>query len=316
MIKYKRSGKVIEGMLDVDTHTSFPPHLTLSLCCQLEPTQLMFGLTEKFRVDLGEMEWLQVKQADLSRPSLKNRNTGSFSTDTDISSTLGKGHHSKRELQRWVPESEDPGEVLSKPSTTGQKWDQFAENERLFGVKTEFDESAYTTTVNRNVPGWQEREKRAERLAKEIQSQPSINPHLIEERTGKLLDDEEEALYGAVWRQSGDQKPPGFTQPLTDDIVSLPVRFSADQSMIVDREFRLAQAAVEREAPIAVPESIKSRLNPAAAEFIPSVDYSQMCYQSETAAYGGSEYEQTQSGVYYYYDAYGNCYFYNQNSYY
>ena len=47
-------------------------------------------------------------------------------------------------------------------------WDQFAENERLFGVRTHFDENEYTTKLDRTAKDYKEREKRAEQIAAQI----------------------------------------------------------------------------------------------------------------------------------------------------
>ena len=40
----------------------------------------------------------------------------------------------------------------------------------------------YTTVLDRNKPGFREREREAERLAGEIQGAVSSNPHIAEER--------------------------------------------------------------------------------------------------------------------------------------
>ena len=47
-------------------------------------------------------------------------------------------------------------------------WDQFAANEKLFGVKTQFDESLYTTKLDRSAADFKEREREAQRIANEI----------------------------------------------------------------------------------------------------------------------------------------------------
>ena len=52
-------------------------------------------------------------------------------------------------------------------SSSGQ-WDQFAANERLFGVRTHFDEDEYTTRLDRSAKDFKERERRAEQIAAEI----------------------------------------------------------------------------------------------------------------------------------------------------
>jgi PAB1-binding protein PBP1 len=47
-------------------------------------------------------------------------------------------------------------------------WNQFTANEKLFGVKTAFDEEVYTTKLDRSGADFAEREKRAQALANEI----------------------------------------------------------------------------------------------------------------------------------------------------
>lgn len=47
-------------------------------------------------------------------------------------------------------------------------WNQFTANEKLFGVKTGFDEELYTTKLDRSGADFAEREKRAQALANEI----------------------------------------------------------------------------------------------------------------------------------------------------
>lgn len=48
-------------------------------------------------------------------------------------------------------------------------WDQFAANEKLFGLTTDFDEELYTTRLDRSAPDYKERERWAIEKANEIQ---------------------------------------------------------------------------------------------------------------------------------------------------
>ena len=85
-------------------------------------------------------------------------------------------------------------------------WNQFTANEKLFGVKTGFDEELYTTKLDRSGADFAERERRAQALANEIMrvrwnhlprvnvftvvSQGTTsNPHVIEERLMNNTDD-------------------------------------------------------------------------------------------------------------------------------
>ena len=100
-----------------------------------------------------------------------------FKTDTDISgNTSGR----ERELQRWDA-SADTAVDLSF-SDKDRNWDQFAVNERLYGVKSDYDETLYTTAIDRTAPDYKKRAAAADRIAREIESTPTTNVHLAEER--------------------------------------------------------------------------------------------------------------------------------------
>ncbi|KAJ7756399.1 hypothetical protein DFH07DRAFT_477591 [Mycena maculata] len=145
-------------------------------------------------------------------------NGDSFRTDADISQK--KPAPRERELQAWQP-SGDAGATNSSSGGTGDdetfgtgskgQWDQFNVNEKLFGVKTSFDEDAYTTKLDRSAPDFKERERKAQRIANEIIGAGTSNPHIAEER-GQAVDDSgvnEEDKYGAVVRGNNAYVPPG-----------------------------------------------------------------------------------------------------------
>ncbi|EIM91286.1 uncharacterized protein STEHIDRAFT_48397 [Stereum hirsutum FP-91666 SS1] len=164
-------------------------------------------------------------------------NGDSFKTDTDISTKAPPRR--ERELKAWADDIPGPGtppygsdeltfgelSFASGPGSashnaasnnlngsTGQNWDQFAANEKLFGVRTQFDEDAYTTKIDRNAADYKERERRAQVLANEIQTSSSNNPHIAEERQMNNVDDSginEEDKYGAVVRGTNAYIPPG-----------------------------------------------------------------------------------------------------------
>lgn len=50
-----------------------------------------------------------------------------------------------------------------------EKWDQFAVNEKKFGVSTDFNEDMYTTVLDKSDPNFIKKEKEAQRIAKEIE---------------------------------------------------------------------------------------------------------------------------------------------------
>ncbi|KAA1467500.1 hypothetical protein DENSPDRAFT_856711 [Dentipellis sp. KUC8613] len=158
----------------------------------------------------------------------KAPNGDSFKTDTDISHKPQQRR--ERELTAWadspLPASLSP---LSPPLGTRNlahtdditfgagasqttSWDQFDANERLFGVKTAFDEDQYTTKLDRTAKDFKEREKRAQVIANEILGATTNNPHIAEERSMNNTDDNgtnEEDKYGAVVRGTNAYVPPG-----------------------------------------------------------------------------------------------------------
>ena len=102
-----------------------------------------------------------------------------FRTDADIAGNLAPR---ERQLQRWTPSGETDVDLSLEASGAGGEWDQFKANERLFGLKSDYDENIYTTTIDRSNPSYREREARAQRLAQEIEGSSTSNAHLREER--------------------------------------------------------------------------------------------------------------------------------------
>lgn len=87
----------------------------------------------------------------------------------------------ERELQRWEPSS-DVGVDLSLSAAGNASWDQFETNERLYGVKTDYDESFYTTSIDRSHPSYKQKAAMAEKVAREIEGSIATNSHMAEER--------------------------------------------------------------------------------------------------------------------------------------
>lgn len=156
-------------------------------------------------------------------------NGDSFKTDTDISQ---KALRRERELQAWQADSVPPVVSSAGPphgqhtdditfgtgSSGHVAWNQFTANEKLFGVRTGFDEELYTTKLDRSGADFAEREKRAQALANEIMRGVTNNPHIMEERKVNNVEDSgvnEEEKYGAVVRSSNAYIPPGARKPLS-----------------------------------------------------------------------------------------------------
>lgn len=77
-------------------------------------------------------------------------------------------------------------------NANGQQWDQFEVNERIFGLTTNYDESYYTTTIDKSRPDFKEREAQAARIAREIESSAVMNSHVAEERGLKMSSEDGE----------------------------------------------------------------------------------------------------------------------------
>lgn len=85
-------------------------------------------------------------------------------------------------------------------------WDQFAENEKRFGITTDYDENIYTTAIDKSHPQYKERIAAAERKAREIERSQATTAHVAEERimdwsSGNGDNTNEEDKYSGVRRQ-------------------------------------------------------------------------------------------------------------------
>jgi hypothetical protein len=113
-------------------------------------------------------------------------------------------HLSGRDLQSasaWLDPSTSTGTEASDPglSGSGKNWNQFEVNQKLFNVRSTFDEALYTSKLDMTKMT-REQLDFADRMAKEIESQQSDNFHLQEERgqAQERGDLDEEDLYSGV----------------------------------------------------------------------------------------------------------------------
>ncbi|KAF2127158.1 hypothetical protein P153DRAFT_320653 [Dothidotthia symphoricarpi CBS 119687] len=151
--------------------------------------------------DMSDVADFNVNNVVLDKTQSKGQNgAAGFRTDTDIS-----GHMAMRErnLQKWEPAEVDSNLSLESAGRSDD-WDQFATNERMFGVKSNYDETFYTTTIDRSNPQYAEKAARAERIAREIEASTAFNSHVREERGGTAATDDvggdEEDKYSGVRR--------------------------------------------------------------------------------------------------------------------
>lgn len=184
-----------------------------------------------------------IAKLDLSQNANKAKKSSSaWKTDTDIS---GKAPIRERELQAWQAPADQQGMGLedeltaTRPTSSSKKWDQFAANEQLFGVKSQWDEDVYTHKLDTSAPDFAARQIEAAKLAKEIEQSASTNPHVLEER-GLNVDDSgvtEEDKYSGVQRNPNAWLPPA-RRP-----VNLPARATQDPAIISSQLAKPGQAS-------------------------------------------------------------------------
>ncbi|KAB2079084.1 hypothetical protein ES319_A06G208400v1 [Gossypium barbadense] len=127
-----------------------------------------------------------------------------------IDSVISQSRHVglERELEPWVPDEDYPQCPELENIFSGswnRNWDQFETNQKLFGVKSTFNEELYTTKLERG-PQTRELEKEAMRIAREIEGEETRDLHLAEERGLDLHDNfdiDEEMRYSSVYRGRG-----------------------------------------------------------------------------------------------------------------
>ncbi|KAF2651361.1 hypothetical protein K491DRAFT_607077 [Lophiostoma macrostomum CBS 122681] len=168
--------------------------------------------------DIGDVADFHVANVVLDKSQSKGQNgiTSGFRTDTDIS---GNAALRERNLQKWEPSADTNVNMSLEDTGRSSKWDQFSTNEQLFGVKSNYDESYYTTTIDRSNPQYAERAARAEKIAREIESSSALNAHVREERGHSSNEDkgvDEEERYSGVRREFpplGGGGPNKYTPP-------------------------------------------------------------------------------------------------------
>lgn len=197
-----RTGQRYQGAL-----VAVPSAADAEALIQLKDVQDLASATpaniikENFSLPVGSIvHWSNPSSASSLKISL-NGNPNEFRTDGDITQTAasvsvrrfinnanGMASGEGRELQAWQPDPSaayaananafppnnhlrgDEATFGPGANTQNGSWDQFATNERMFGVKTSFNEDLYTTKLDRNTPDFKERERKAMVLAQEIMS--------------------------------------------------------------------------------------------------------------------------------------------------
>lgn len=83
--------------------------------------------------------------------------------------------------------------------TGKQEWNQFEANEKLFGIKSDFDINVYASPIDISSKDYKKNLERSTRIANEIMSLKTDDPHRLEERcASKSAEKDDEALYSTV----------------------------------------------------------------------------------------------------------------------
>lgn len=190
-----------------------------------------------------------------------------FRTDSAISSSR-QGR--ERTLQPWVgPTSSDGLDLsLEKSSSGSGSWDQFAANERKFGIKSTYDENIYTTAIDKSHPQYKERVAAAEKKAREIERSAAATAHVAEERVmdysgGDDAGADEEAKYSGVKRQGQDfpPLPNNRDNKYTPPAKRAPTASSTVKGVPVDPAIISSQLKTQKNQP-AVPKQDDSKPHP------------------------------------------------------
>jgi PAB1-binding protein PBP1 len=92
-------------------------------------------------------------------------------------------------LQKWEPTDNGTDFDLSIENGSVGGWDQFAAHKNMTGLESTYDENNYTTPLNRSRPDYDEAQRRADQIAREIEGSSATNAHIAEERGIKAVDD-------------------------------------------------------------------------------------------------------------------------------
>ncbi|KAI2631845.1 hypothetical protein GGR54DRAFT_2368 [Hypoxylon sp. NC1633] len=177
--------------------------------------------------------------------------SNSFRTDSAISATRpGR----ERVLQPWVGPSSDGVDMSLEKPGTGGTWDQFAVNERQFGIKSTYDENIYTTAIDKSHPQYKERVAAAERKAREIERSAAATAHVAEERVmdytgGNDAGGDEEDKYSGVKRQDFPPLPNSRENKYTPPARRAPTGASTVKGAPVDPAIISSQLKTQKSQP-------------------------------------------------------------------
>ncbi|KAI6800854.1 hypothetical protein KC361_g2108 [Hortaea werneckii] len=196
-------------VLKMVKRTKLPAQQQMNGDTELSAEYIGEGEDHSMAFDVQEAIDLSVKDVTTvdAKPMQNGSATSSFRTDTEISRRDGPMPR-ERELQRW--DAGDPSTEISLEDS-GEGWDQFAANERMYGIRSDYDENMYTTALNYNDPQYRQKEAQAARIAREIEGSAPTNAHVAEERRKDAEKNDggmdEEEKYSGVQRDGQVQLP-------------------------------------------------------------------------------------------------------------
>jgi len=180
------NGSTFTGLLVNHNNTPEPSFTLVQAVSTVDPTRTIPTVT----IPIAHLVSIQPKprpKPAQPNPNAKPQSRETFKTDVEVT---GQGPFRREKvLQAWGGPGEDEGGLeADKPTQqrqlagstggNGQQWDQFATNERLFGLKTDFDEEMYTTRLDRSGADYRQREARAAQLEREIMKVRSARARL------------------------------------------------------------------------------------------------------------------------------------------
>ncbi|RIB10029.1 hypothetical protein C2G38_2005399 [Gigaspora rosea] len=224
------------------------------------------GMINEFIIFARDLMEIYATGVDFSLSEKISTEREGFRTDADIS---GRTEIRERELHKWTPD--ESGESLKgleddiNPESANASWDQFAVNEQLFGLTTDYNEEIYTTKLDRSKADYKERERKAINIANEITRESTTNAHMLEER-GYIVEDQmdEEERYGAVVR---NRDPNKYTPPHLRKQQEQPIQPNGVASAVKKVE---QNNDVTKDAKVKPPEDPKPTTKPAQPATIPT----------------------------------------------
>ncbi|KAI5144080.1 hypothetical protein NEPAR04_2057 [Nematocida parisii] len=144
-----------------------------------------------------------------------------FQVDDEISKKKEGQEGRVKEFQPFYSSKDTPvNESIHKAGHGKRVWNQFEANEKLFGMKATFDESMYTTVLDKNSKEYKKYAHEAECIARKIDKPSSSNPHIEEER-GRISNKPEDEKYGSAFskkdpRRENKEVPREVNEPVKE----------------------------------------------------------------------------------------------------